>query len=171
MTGARLRSTRSAWPCAGQAVSHSPQPGAALAPMSGVDDRPLIQNRSGEQRRQAERGRQQGSSPVRAETLVSGSEASRARPGGVARKSVVLSLTAKESRQLQNSLERQLKAIRSSLAFWKHEMAFGQKPPFDLAAKAYEAELIQRLYLELFDANKAIKKSETAYKAAKNPEK
>jgi hypothetical protein len=50
-------------------------------------------------------------------------------------------------------------------------MAFGQKPPFDMAAKAYEAELIQRLYLELFDANKAIKKSETAYKAAKNPEK
>lgn len=171
MTGARLRSTRSAWPCAGQAVSHSPQPGAALAPVSGVDDRPLIQNRSGEQRRQAERGRQQGSSPVRAETLVSGSEASRARPGGVARKPVVLSLTAKESRQLQNSLERQLKAIRSSLTFWKHEMAFGQKPPFDMASKAYEAELIQRLYLELFDANKAIQNAEMAYNTAKNPEK
>lgn len=171
MTGARLRSTRSAWPCAGQAVTHSPQPGAALAPVSGVDYRPLIQNRSGEQRGQAERGRQQGSLPVRAETLVSGSEASRARPGGVARKPVLLSLTAKEARQLQNSLERQLKAIRSSLTFWKHEMAFGQKPPFDMASKAYEAELIQRLYLELFDANKAIKKSETAYKAAKNPEK
>lgn len=171
MTGARLRSTRSAWPCAGQAVTHSPQPGAALAPVSGVDDRPLIQNRSGEQRRQAERGRQQGSSPVRAETLVSGSEASRARPGGVARKPVTLSLTLKESRQLQNSLERQLKAIRSSLAFWKHEMAVGQKPPFDIAAKAYEAELIQRLFLELFDANKAIQNAETAYNTAKNPEK
>lgn len=171
MTGARLRSTRSAWPCAGQAVTHSPQPGAALATMSGVDDRPLIQNRSGEQRRQAERGRQQGSLPVRAETLVSGSEASRARPGGVARKPVTLSLTLKESRQLQNSLERQLKAIRSSLAFWKHEMAIGQKPPFDIAAKAYEAELIQRLFLELFDANKAIQNAETAYNTAKNPEK
>lgn len=171
MTGARLRSTRSAWPCAGQAVTHSPQSGAALASVSGVDDRPLIQNRSGEQRRQAERGRQQGSLPVRAETLVSGSEASRARPGGVARKPVTLSLTLKESRQLQNSLERQLKAIRSSLAFWKHEMAIGQKPPFDIAAKAYEAELIQRLFLELFDANKAIQNAETAYNTAKNPEK
>lgn len=177
MTGARLRSTRSAWPCAGQAVTHSPQPGAALATMTGVDDRPLIQNRSGEQRMQTECAghlgdrRQQGSSPVRAETLVSGSEASRARPGGVARKPVTLSLTLKESRQLQNSLERQLKAIRSSLAFWKHEMAIGQKPPFDIAAKAYEAELIQRLFLELFDANKAIQNSETAYNTAKNPEK
>lgn len=171
MTGARLRSTRSAWPCAGQAVPHSPQKGATTVAVPRVDDRPLIQSPSCEQRRQAERGRQQGSLPVRAETLVSVSEASRARPGGVARKPVLLSLTAKESRQLQNSLERQLKAIRSSLAFWKHEMAFGQKPPFDMAAKAYEAELIQRLYLELFDANKAIKKSETAYKAAKNPEK
>lgn len=172
MTGARLRSTRSAWPCAGHGLAHRPQKRATLGTVSRVDDhRPLSPSWSCEQLRQAERGRQQGSLPVRAETLVSGSEASRARPGGVARKPVTLSLTLKESRQLQNSLERQLKAIRSSLAFWKHEMAIGQKPPFDMAAKAYEAELIQRLFLELFDANKAIKNSETAYNTAKNPEK
>lgn len=172
MTGARLRSTRSAWPCAGQGLAHSPQKRATPGTVTRADDpRPLIQSPSCEQLRQAERGRQQGSSPVRAETLVSGSEASRARPEGVARKPVTLSLTAKEARQLQISLERQLKAICSSLTFWKHEIAnYGTQPPFHMDGKLYEAELIQRLYLELFDANKAIKNAKTAYKTAKNSE-
>jgi len=115
---------------------------------------------------QAERARQQGSSPVRADTLVSGSEASRARPGGVA-----LHLTNKEARQLKKSLECQLKAIRSSLAFWKHETAnYGTNPPFNMAAKLYEAELIQRLFLELFDITKTNTQYETAYKTAKYQE-
>ncbi|GHD52492.1 hypothetical protein [Marinobacter persicus] len=115
---------------------------------------------------QAERARQQGLSPVRAVTSVTGSEASKARPEGVA-----LYLTNKEARQLQRSLERQLKAIRSSLAFWKHETAnYGTQPPFHLAAKLKEAELIQRVYLGLFDVNKANSETETAYKTAKYQE-
>ena len=167
MTGARLRSTASAaWPCAGQGLAHSPHKRAAPVTVTRVDDRPLSLSPSGEQLRQAERGRQQGSSPVRAVTLVTGSEASRARPGGVA-----LRLTNKEARQLKKSLECQLKAIRSSLAFWKHETAnYGTKPPFNMAAKLYEAELIQRLYLELFDVTKANTQYEKAYKTAKYQE-
>ena len=56
--------------------------------MTGEDARPLIPNH--EQRQQAERAghpsdrRRQGSSPVRVDTLVSRSVASRARPEGVA---------------------------------------------------------------------------------------
>ncbi|GAB5477931.1 MAG: hypothetical protein Marn2KO_13980 [Marinobacter nauticus] len=52
--------------------------------MPGEDARPLIPNH--EQRRQTECGRRQGSSPVRVDTLVSRSAASRARPEGVANK-------------------------------------------------------------------------------------
>jgi hypothetical protein len=115
---------------------------------------------------QAERARQQGLSPVRAVTSVTGSAASKARPEGVA-----LYLTNKEARQLQRSLERQLKAIRSSLAFWKHETSnCGTEPPFSMAAKLYEAELIRRLYLELFDVTKKNSQYETAYKTAKYQE-
>jgi hypothetical protein len=172
MTTARLRSTRRAWPCSGQGFAHSPQNGSALASVPGVDDRPLIPSRSSEHTRQAERAghasdrRQQGSSPGRAATSVAGSEATRARPGGVA-----LTLTRREANQLKNSLERQLKAIRSSLAFWKHETAnCGTEPPFNMAAKLYEAELIQRLYLELFDITKTNTHYEKAYKTAKYQE-
>ena len=46
--------------------------------MSGEDARPLIPNH--EHRRQAERGRRQGSLPVRVSTLVDRSKASRACP-------------------------------------------------------------------------------------------
>ncbi len=103
---------------------------------------------------------------------VARSKASRARPEGVTQRPIALQLNKREARQLQNSLERQLKAISSSLSFWKHETAFtGQNPPFDMASKLYEAQLIKRLYLELFDINKAIKHSETAYKTAKDSEK
>jgi hypothetical protein len=115
---------------------------------------------------QAERARQQGLSPVRAVTSVTGSEASKARPEGVA-----LYLTNKEARQLQRSLERQLKAIRSSLAFWKHEIAnFDTEPPFNLKAKLYEADVIQRLFMELHDITKNQAKHETAYKTAQYQE-
>jgi len=131
-------------------LAHSPRNGAAPVTVTRVDDRPLSPSPSGEQSEQAERARQQGSSPVRAETLVSGSVATRARPGGVA-----LHLTNREAQQLKKSLELQLKAIRSSLAFWKHEIAnYQTQLPFSLESKQYEAELIQRLYLELFDATK-----------------
>lgn len=166
MTGARLRSTRSAWPCPGQGLAHSPQKRAAPVTVARVDDRPLIQSPSGEHSEQAERARQKGSSPVRAETSVSGSVATRARPGGIA-----IELTLKEAQQLQKSLERQLKAICSSLAFWKHETALcGTEPPFNMAAKHYEAELIKRLYLGLYDTTKTMQQNETAYKAAKYQE-
>jgi hypothetical protein len=50
--------------------------------MPGEDARPLIL--SHEHMRQTECGRRQGSSPVRVDTLVSRSAASRARPEGVA---------------------------------------------------------------------------------------
>src|SRR5690554_5611507 len=177
MTGARLRSTRSAWPCAGRGLSHSPQKGAALVTVPRVGDpRPLSQSRSCEHRRQAERAGQRpevtGIVTRQGRNGVTGSEASRARPEGVTQPRITLELTKRESRQLQNSLERQLKAIRSSLGFWRHETAnFGTEPPFDMASKLYEAELIQRLYFELFDANRAIKNAETAYKTAKYTEK
>jgi len=172
MSTARLRSTRRAWPCSGQGFAHSPQNGSVLASLTGVDDRPLIPSRSSEHARQAERAgnasdrRQQGSSPGRAATSVAGSEATRARPGGVA-----LTLTRREANQLKNSLERQLKAIRSSLAFWKHEIAnFDTEPPFNLKAKLYEAEVIQRLFMELHDKTKTHTQYEKAYKTAKYQE-
>lgn len=82
MTGARLRSTRSAWPCPGQGLAHSPQKRAAPVTVARADDRPLIQSPSGEHSEQAERARQHGLSPVRAVTSVTGSAASKARPEG-----------------------------------------------------------------------------------------
>lgn len=176
MTGARLRSTRSAWPCAGHGLSHSPQKGAALVSVPRVGDpRPLSQSRSCEHRRQAERAGQRpevtGIVTRQGRNGVTGSEASRARPEGVTQPRITLELTKREARQLQESLERQLKAISSSIAFWKHELSYtGQNAPFDMAAKLYEADLIKRLYLELFDANKAMKLNETAYKTAKDSE-
>lgn len=176
MTGARLRSTRSAWPCAGRGLSHSPQKGAALVSVPRVGDpRPLSQSRSCEHRRQAERAGQRpevtGIVTRQGRNGVTGSEASRARPEGVTQPKITLELTKREARQLQESLERQLKAISSSIAFWKHELSYtGQNAPFDMAAKLYEADLIKRLYLELFDANKAMKLNETAYKTAKDSE-
>lgn len=176
MTGARLRSTRSAWPCAGRGLSHSPQKGAALVTVPRVGDpRPLSQSRSCEHRRQAERAGQRpevtGIVTRQGRNGVTGSEASRARPEGVTQPKITLELTKREARQLQESLERQLKAISSSIAFWKHELSYtGQNAPFDMAAKLYEADLIKRLYLELFDANKAMKLNETAYKTAKDSE-
>lgn len=176
MTGARLRSTRSAWPCAGRGLSHSPQKGAALVTVPRVGDpRPLSQSRSCEHRRQAERAGQRpevtGIVTRQGRNGVTGSEASRARPEGVTQPRITLELTKREARQLQESLERQLKAISSSIAFWKHELSYtGQNAPFDMAAKLYEADLIKRLYLELFDANKAMKLNETAYKTAKDSE-
>lgn len=176
MTGARLRSTRSAWPCAGHGLSHSPQKGAALVTVPRVGDpRPLSQSRSCEHRRQAERAGQRpevtGIVTRQGRNGVTGSEASRARPEGVTQPRITLELTKREARQLQESLERQLKAISSSIAFWKHELSYtGQNAPFDMAAKLYEADLIKRLYLELFDANKAMKLNETAYKMAKDSE-
>ena len=176
MTGARLRSTRSAWPCAGRGLSHSPQKGAALVAVPRVGDpRPLSQSRSCEHRRQAERAGQRpevtGIVTRQGRNGVTGSEASRARPEGVTQPKITLELTKREARQLQESLERQLKAISSSIAFWKHELSYtGQNAPFDMAAKLYEADLIKRLYLELFDANKAMKLNETAYKTAKDSE-
>ena len=113
--------------------------------MTGEGARPLIQ--SCEQMRQAERGRRQGSLPVRVATLVARSEASRARPEGVA-----LDLTDEETDFLRRVLERHLKAARSSLAFWKHEMAnHGAKPPFNLDERARESEFVLRLYLALHD--------------------
>ncbi|MGM0953776.1 MAG: hypothetical protein ACQEW7_12455 [Pseudomonadota bacterium] len=164
MTTARLRSTRRAWPCSGQGFAHSPQNGSALASLTGVDDRPLIPNRSCEHQRNAgqapspSEARQPGPSA----TVVAGT----AQPGGVA-----VYLNRREARQLAKSLERQLKAIRSSLAFWKHETAnCGTQPPFNMAAKLYEAELIQRLYLELFDITKTNTQYEKAYKTAKYQE-
>lgn len=176
MTGARLRSTRSAWPCAGHGLSHSPQKGAALVTVPRVGDpRPLSQSRSCEHRRQAERAGQRpevtGIVTRQGRNGVTGSEASRARPEGVTQPRITLELTKQEARQLQKSLERQLKAIQSSLSFWKHETAnYGTQPPFYMAGKLYEADLIKRLYLELFDANKAMKLNETAYKTAKDSE-
>ena len=139
------------------------------------DPRPLSQSRSCEHRRQAERAGQRpevtGIVTRQGRNGVTGSEASRARPEGVTQPKITLELTKREARQLQESLERQLKAISSSIAFWKHELSYtGQNAPFDMAAKLYEADLIKRLYLELFDANKAMKLNETAYKTAKDSE-
>jgi hypothetical protein len=82
--------------------------------VTGVDDRPLIQSRSCEQRQQAERA---GQSPKvtgivtrKGGNGVTRSEASRARPEGVTQP-VTLHMTKREARQLQNSLERQLKEL------------------------------------------------------------
>lgn len=139
------------------------------------DPRPLSQSRSCELRRQAERAGQRpevtGIVTRQGRNGVTGSGASRARPEGVTQLKITLELNKQEARQLQKSLERQLKAISSSIAFWKHELSYtGQNAPFDMAAKLYEADLIKRLYLELFDANKAMKLNETAYKTAKYSE-
>ena len=145
MTRASLRQHGgAAWACPGQAVPHSPRNGAVT--MTGEGARPLIQSR--EQMRQAERGRRQGPLPVRAETPSgSGRAATRARPGGVA-----LDLTEEETEFLLRVLERHLKAARSSLAFWKHEMVnHGVNPPFNLDERARESEFVLRLYLALHD--------------------
>ncbi len=83
MTAARLaRSARAAGPLALWRALAGPQCARRVVRMSGEDGRPLIPNH--EHRRQAERGRRQGSLPVRVATLVARSNASRARPEGVA---------------------------------------------------------------------------------------
>jgi len=163
MISARLRSTRSAWPCTDQAVPHVA--GKRAETVSRGENPPLIP--SCEQSRQAERGRQQGSSPVRAATVVAGSIATRACPGRVA-----LNITDTESLMLQRLLERQLTAISQSVAFWKREIAFGQEPTFSIALREQEAVLIKRLYFGLFDINKSNPKlvKTNAYKTAKNAE-
>ena len=163
MTGARLRSTRSAWPCAGHALTHSPQERAET--LTRGENPPLIPSR--EHKRQAERGRQPGSSPVRAATLGAGSKATRAHPGGVA-----LEVSYSEALMLQRLFERHMIALNSSVTFWRKELAFGHSPTFELSYREREAELMQRLYLALFDVNKQNPKlnKANAYKLAKNAE-
>ncbi|XKH01808.1 hypothetical protein LG325_03270 [Marinobacter nauticus] len=164
MTTARLRSTRRAWPCSGQDLAHRPQNRSALASMSGVDDRPLIPNRS------CEHQRNEGQVPSQSEARRPGPPAT-AVAGAAHTGGATVHLTRREAQQLTKSLERQLKAIRSSLAFWKHEIScFQTQPPFSLEAKEFEAELIQRLFLELYDITKTNAKHETAYKTAKYQE-
>lgn len=167
MTGARLRSTRSAWPCAGQDLAHSPRNRAAVATMTGVDDRPLIPSRRSEHKRQTECGRQEGSLPGRAATLGAGSNATRARTAGVA-----INVTDSEALILQRLFQRHMIALNQSVTFWRKELAFGQKPAFELSYREKEAELMQRLYLALFDVNKQNPKlnKANAYKSAKNLE-
>ena len=110
---------------------------------------PLIP--SCEHRRQAERGRREGSSPVRAVTLVTGSEATRARPEGHA-----LQLSAEDADRLKTILARHLRAIQSSISFWQHEQRnHGSQLMFDLDERKQESALIHRLYLELHDQTKA----------------
>ena len=83
MTVTRLaRSARAAGPLALWRALAGPQCASGVVRMTGEDARPLIPNH--EHRRQAERGRRQGSLPVRVATLVARSNASRARPEGVA---------------------------------------------------------------------------------------
>lgn len=146
MTGARLRSMRSTWPCAGQAVPHSSRNRAVT--MTGEDARPLILScehlASGA--RQAT-----GSLPVRAGTLGPAREASRAVPSGVA-----LQLTEQESLMMKRILQRHLQAIQQSISFWKHQYRnSGFKPSFDLGDREKESALVQRLYLDLHQYTKA----------------
>jgi hypothetical protein len=63
-------------------------------------------------------------------------------------------------------------ALNQSVTFWRKELAFGQKPAFELSYREQEAELMQRLYLALFDVNKQNPKlnKANAYKTAKNAE-
>ena len=83
MTDTRLaRSARAKGPLALWRALAGPQCAQRVVRMSGEDARPLIPNH--EHRRQAERGRRQGSLPVRVSTLVDRSKASRACPDGVA---------------------------------------------------------------------------------------
>jgi hypothetical protein len=83
VSAARLaRSARATGPLALWRSLAGPQCAQRVVRMSGEDGRPLIP--SHEHKRQAERGRRQGSLPVRVVTLVTRSAASRARPGGVA---------------------------------------------------------------------------------------
>src|SRR5690554_5979893 len=105
MTGARLRSTRSAWPCAGQDVPHVARNRAETLTRGEV----FFLILSCEQSRQAERGRQPGSSSVRAATLGAGSKATRAYPGGVA-----INITDSEALVLQRLFERHMIALNSS---------------------------------------------------------
>ena len=160
MSGARLRSTAPPLGLAPVGPCRTVRFGSAG--MTGGVAPLLIPSQ--EHRQQAERGRQQGSSPVRAGTLGPGSVATRARPGGVA-----LELTEEQARLLQRLLGRHLKAARSSLAFWKRELAFGHQPAFDLDTRQIEADFIQALYMSLFDFNKT-KTQTNAYKTAKTAE-
>lgn len=83
MTVTRLaRSARAVGPLALWRALAGPQCAHRVVRMSGKDARPLIPKH--EHKRQAERGRRQGSLPVRVATLVARSNASRARPKGVA---------------------------------------------------------------------------------------
>lgn len=89
MSAARLaRSARAKGPLALWRSVSGPQCASRVVRMSGEDARPLIPNH--EQRRQTECAghpsdrRRQGSLPVRVATLVARSNASRARPEGVA---------------------------------------------------------------------------------------
>lgn len=154
MTGARLRSTAAPHGLAPVGPCHTVRMGSARV----TDGAAPLLIPSQEHRQQAERAgsegdrRQQGLLPVRAATLGAGSEASKARPEGVA-----LSLSYEDADRLKVVLSRHLKAIRKSVAFWEHEHKTTlTELQFDLEERKREAELIQRVYLELFDVSKEV---------------
>lgn len=141
MITARLRGTRSAWPCSDHVLAHSPQKRAETLTRGEIP--PLIPSR--EHKQQAERARQQGSLPGRAATLVAVNEVSRACPVGVA-----LRLNHLESLILERVLKLHLKALTYNL----ENLAQCQVKP-DLAIRGKESEIVQRLYDLLKDVNKS----------------